>query len=179
MIKINLIPVKRKKKPKPVPIFLGVMALLLVLSTVGVVFYAKSIDAEIKSLENQKQANAQKLKELQQKVKEVKNFESLNAQVSQRKEIIEQLTKNQSLPVRLLDEMSMSLTDGVWISSLSISGKQIRLSGTGFKNTDIVSFVQSLKRSELFKDVNLLGTSRKMQGKVETYAFNMTLAVAI
>jgi type IV pilus assembly protein PilN len=169
MIKINLIPVKRKKKPKPVPLFLGVMALLLV----------KSIGAEIKSLENQKQTNAKKLKELQQKVKEVKNFESLNAQVSQRKEIIEQLTKNQSLPVRLLDEMSMSLTDGVWISSLSISGKQIRLSGTGFKNTDIVSFVQSLKRSELFKDVNLLGTSRKMQGKVETYAFNMTLAVAI
>jgi type IV pilus assembly protein PilN len=179
MIKINLIPVKRKKKPKPVPLFLGVMVLLLAVSVIGVVFYAKSIGAEIKSLENQKQTNAKKLKELQQKVKEVKNYESLNAQVAQRKEIIEQLTKNQSLPVRLLDEMSISLTDGVWISSLSISGTQIRLSGTGFKNTDIVSFVQSLKRSELFKDVNLLGTSRKMQGKVETYAFNMTLAVAI
>jgi type IV pilus assembly protein PilN len=155
------------------------MVLLLAVSVIGVVFYAKSIGAEIKSLENQKQTNAKKLKELQQKVKEVKNYESLNAQVAQRKEIIEQLTKNQSLPVRLLDEMSISLTDGVWISSLSISGTQIRLSGTGFKNTDIVSFVQSLKRSELFKDVNLLGTSRKMQGKVETYSFNMTLAVAI
>jgi type IV pilus assembly protein PilN len=179
MIKINLIPVKRKKKPKPIPLFLGVMALLLVLSVIGVVFYAKSIDAEIKSLENRKQANAQKLKELEQKVREVKNYEKLNAQVSQRKDIIEQLTKNQSLPVRILDEMSMRLTDGVWLHSMSITGDQIKISGTGFKNTDIVSFVQSLKSSELFANVNLLGTTRKMEGEVETYTFNLTLEMVV
>lgn len=177
MIKINLIPVKRKAKPKPVPFFMVVMALLLGVSLAGVVLYTKSVNAEIKSLEDQKQANAQKLKELEQKVKEVKNYESLNAQVAQRKQIIEQLTKNQSLPVRILDEMSTRLTDGVWLQSMSISGNQLRIGGTGFKNTDIVSFVQSLKNSDLFTNVNLLGTARRMEGRVETYTFNLTLEV--
>ncbi len=177
MIKINLIPVKRKAKPKPVPFFLVIMALLLGLSAAGVIFYTKSVNAEIKSLEDQKKANAQKLAELEKKVREVKNYESLNAQVAQRKNIIEQLTKNQSLPVRILDEMSMRLTDGVWLQSMSISGNQLRIAGTGFKNTDIVSFVQSLKKSDMFTNVNLLGTARQMEGEVETYTFNMTLQV--
>jgi Tfp pilus assembly protein PilN len=177
MIKINLTKVKRKKKAKPVPLYLGAMALLIVVSIIAVVIWGKSIDAEIKGLENKKQANAQKLKELDEKVKEVKNFESLNSQVSQRKEIIEQLTKNQSMPVRILDEMSSRLTDGVWLNTMSISGNKLTMSGVGFKNTDIVSFVQSLKDSEMFNNVNLLGTSRQMMGEVETYSFNMTLEV--
>jgi type IV pilus assembly protein PilN len=177
MIKINLIPVKRKKKAKPVPLFLAAMLLLIVASVIAVFVWGKSIDSTIDALEKQKQANAQKLKELDAKVKEVKNFESLNAQVTQRKEIIEQLTRNQSLPVRIIDEMSTRLTDGVWLKSMVISGKSLRISGTGFKNTDIVSFVQSLKDSELFTNVNLLGTSRQMVGGIETYSFNMTLEV--
>jgi Tfp pilus assembly protein PilN len=84
---------------------------------------------------------------------------------------------NQSLPVRILDEISTRLTDGVWLQSMSISGNNLRIGGTGFKNTDIVSFVQSLKNSDLFTNVNLLGTVRKMEGTAETYTFNMTLEV--
>jgi type IV pilus assembly protein PilN len=179
MIKINLIPVKRKKKAKPVPPFLVAAVLLLLLSGIGVLFAYKSIAATVTDLENQKKANAEKLKELEKKVAEVKNFENLNKQVAQRKNIIEQLTKNQSIPVRILDEMSNSLTDGIWFTSMNITGKRITISGIGFSNTDIVTFVQSLKASDFFDDVNLQGTSRKLQGTVETYTFNLTVEVMI
>lgn len=179
MIKINLIPVKRRKKPKPVPPFLVAMALLLVLSGVAVAYYNSYKADQIQELETRKKASEQKLKELEQRVQEVKNFESLNAQVSQRKQIIEQLTKNQSMPVRVLDEMSKRLTDGVWLKSMSITGNKISLSGVGFSNTDIVSFVQNLKASELFTNVELKGTTRQMVGEVETYGFSMVLEVKV
>jgi len=177
MIKINLITVKRKKKPKPVPLFLVAMIVLILVSAIGMFAYAKSVDSQIQTLENQKKVNAEKLKELEKKVAEVKNFEKLNEQVQKRKEIIEQLTKNQSLPVRILDEISNRLTDGVWLKSMRISGDNINITGTGFKNTDIVSFVQSLKASDMFNNVNLLGTSRAVVGGVETYTFNLTFEV--
>jgi type IV pilus assembly protein PilN len=177
MIKINLIPVKRKKKAKPVPLFLAVMLLLIVASVIGVYAYSASVNAQIETLENKKKANAEKIKELDKKVAEVKNFESLNAQVQKHKEIIEQLTKNQRLPVRLLDEISGRITDGVWLKTMRISGGKLNISGAGFKNTDIVSFVQNLKESEMFTDVNLLGTSRALVEGVETYSFNMNIEV--
>ena len=178
MIKINLIPVKRKIKAKPVPPFLIAAVLILLVSGIGVLFAYKSIAATVTDLENQKNTNAEKLKELEKKVKEVKNFESLNQQVTQRKNIIKQLTANQSIPVRILDEMSTRLTDGIWITSMKISGKSITIGGVGFSNTDIVTFVQSLKASDFFDNVTLKGTSRMMQGTVETYTFTLVLEVA-
>ncbi len=178
MIKINLIPVKRRKeKPKAVPAFLVAMVLLLVVSGIAVGYYNAYKAGQIKELQQQKEANKKKLRELEKRVKEVKNFEKLNARVTKRKEIIEQLTKNQSIPVRILDEMSKNLTEGIWLQSMSISGKKIKIAGTGFSNTDIVSFVQQLKTSDFFNNVELQGTSKQMVGAVETYKFNLTLEI--
>ncbi len=179
MIRINLIPAKRKQKPKAVPPFIVAMILLLVVSGIAVFYYNSYKAGEVQRLENQKADNARKLQELEQRVQEVKNFESLNEQVRQRKEIIEQLTENQSLPVRILDEVSKRLTDGVWLNTMSISGNRISLTGNGFTNTDIVSFVQSLKSSDLFTNVELHGTTRQPMQGVETYSFNLTLEVKV
>jgi len=177
MIKINLIPVKRRKKPKPVPLFLVAMLALIAVSVIAVVLFVNSVNSQIAALEKQKQVNAERIKELDKKVAEVKNYESLNAEVQKRKEIIEQLTKNQSLPVRILDELSNRLTDGVWLKSLKITGTQLNISGSGFKNTDIVSFVQNLKASDMFTDVDLRGTSRAIVQGVETYTFTLIVGV--
>ncbi|MGD8351985.1 MAG: PilN domain-containing protein [Nitrospirota bacterium] len=177
MIKINLIPVKRKKKPRVVPPFVVAMVLLLVVSGVAVAYYNSYKAGQIEDLQKQKQANEQKLKELEKRVKEVKNFEKLNARVTKRKEIIEQLTKNQSIPVIILDEMSKNLTKGIWLKSMSISGTKIKVAGVGFSNTDIVSFVQQLKGSEYFVNVELQGTTRKMEQETETYNFNLILEI--
>jgi len=179
MIKINLVPVKRKKKPKPLPMFLVAMVALFLASGAAVVYYNFHKAGQIEKLENQKKANEEKIQELELKVAEVKNFEKLNAEVSKRKEIIEQLTKSQSVPVRILDEVSRRLTDGVWLTSMTITEKKIAISGSGFSNTDIVSLVQSLKGSELFANVELKGTTRLMVGDVETYTFNMEVELKI
>lgn len=174
MIKINLIPAKRKKKPKPVPQFLLVMIALLLLAGLGAAFSSYYWGEKVATLEAQKRANAKTIAALQQKLKEVKDFEKLNEIFQRRQEVIEQLTKNQRVPVMILDEMSSRLTDGIWLTSMSIAGKKISISGKGFSNTDIVAFVQSLKDSQIFVDANLLGTS-KVGGKVSTYKFSITL----
>lgn len=179
MIKVNLIPTKRKKKPTPVPAFLIASVLLLVFALVGVVSYSYFLDLKVKDLEAQKAANARKLAELNDKIKEVKGFEQLNRKYQQRKEIIEKLTKNQSVPVKILDEMSRRLTDGVWLNSMSISGEKISIDGFGFTNSDIVSYVQNLKESKLFQDVVLLETREAGKGEVELYSFKINLQAKV
>lgn len=179
MIKINLLPVKRKKKPKPVPPFLIVGVLLLTFSVIALITYSYVLGSKIEDLESQKAANAERIAELNEKLKEVKDFERLNKKYKERQAIIEQLTKNQSIPVRILDEMNRRLTDGVWLKSMSISGDRINLDGVGFTNSDIVGYVQSLKESELFTEVVLLETRQAGSGGVDTYAFKINLKVKV
>jgi len=102
------------------------------------------------------------------------NFEEQKKTLEQRKNIIEQLRKNQSLPVRILTEMSNVLASGIWLQSMSVSGESISISGAGFTNEDVVNYVDNLKKSKLFTDVNLIGTQKAGSGKVVTYQFTLT-----
>jgi type IV pilus assembly protein PilN len=178
MIKINLLPLKKKKKAKPVPSFLIAAVLLLTFFIIVALSYSYILKSKIGTLEAQKAENAKKLAALNEKIKEVQGFENLNKKFQQRKEIIEQLTKNQSLPVRVLDEMSKRLVEGVWLRSMAISRNGISIDGVGFTNADIVNFVQTLKGSEIFKDVVLLETRQEKVEGEEVYLFKLTLKVA-
>lgn len=180
MIKINLLPVKRKKKkkPKPVPTFVIVGVLFLTVSVIAGLYYDRYfLKGKISSLEGTKKNNEDKIAELNKKIVEVKDFEKLNKTFTDRKNIIEQLRKNQSLPVRILDEMSSRLTDGVWLTSMTIDGGNISLDGVGFSNTEVVTFVQSLKESPLYKEVYLHGTDAATIEKIEVFKFKITLQV--
>jgi Tfp pilus assembly protein PilN len=178
MIRINLAPVKRKrKKPKPIPVFLAAAVIVLLFAVIVTAYLNLYMKSRIKSLNAQKAENKVKIAQLQDKIKEVQNFETLNAKYSSRKQIIEELKKNQSLPVRILDELSTRLTDGVWLSSLNISKTGLNLSGTGFNNDDVVTFVQSLKASQLFTDVYLQGTNQANQEGINVYTFQLSMKV--
>ena len=178
MIRINLAPLKRKrKKPTPIPSFLAAAAILMLVAVIFTVYLNYYMKAKIKALNTQKEENKVRIAQLEDKIKEVKNVEAMNAKYSSRKQIIEELKKNQSRPVKIMDELSTRLTDGVWLTSLDISKTDVNLSGTGFTNDDVVTFVQTLKQSPLFSDVYLHGTT---QGNVEgytIYSFQISLKV--
>lgn len=177
MIKINLLPYRRKKKPKPVPAFL-IIGVFLMLTAVIASFYVNYIfKSRAADLEGQKDSKAKEMVALDEKIKEVNNFEALNKTFTERKNIIEQLTQTQGLPVKILDEISTRLTDGIWLVSMDIAGSSINMSGIGFSNSDIVSFVQNLKNSPLFQEVNLTGTQQSAQDNIDVYTFNLTLQI--
>ncbi len=199
MIKINLLQHKRRKKARKIPSFVMAGLGLLLLAVIVTFFFDYSMKGRLASLKQQKASNDAKLAMLQSKIAEVQKFEKLNEKFDQRKQIIEQLRQNQALPVKILDEISTRLTDGVWLSALGISpapslpvkkikkgpakpagggvADNIQMSGFGYTNDDIVQFVQSLKGSALFTDVYLVGTSKSSISGVEVYSFSLTMKV--
>ncbi|MBI4822616.1 MAG: PilN domain-containing protein [Nitrospirae bacterium] len=177
MIKINLLPYKKKKKkPKPLPGFLIMCILLLAVSvTAGLIYDLYFLKSKIASLEGRKAENAKKIVQLGEKITEVQDFEKLNKQFTDRKNIIESLRKNQNLPVRILDEMSNTLTEGIWLTGMSIDNLNINIDGVGFTNPEIVAFVQKLKSSPLFTEVYLHGTTKSSAEGIEVFTFKITL----
>ncbi len=177
MIRINLIPTKRKKKAKPLATYL-VSAALITVAFIALAFFANTyMGSRIKALEEKSAENKKLLARLDEKIKEVKNFEAINKKFSDRKKVIEELTEGQSLPVRILDTLSMSLTDGIWITSLSIQKGKVSLAGIGFNNNEIVDFISSMKNAELFMNVVLLGTNKQAIGAVEVFNFKASFSV--
>jgi type IV pilus assembly protein PilN len=179
MIKVNLIPVKRKKKAKPIPTFLiiGVFVTIGALFISGLFFYrATRILAETRA---QHMANENRLAELKEKIKAVENFEQLNKTFDQRNKIIEQLSKNKSVPVILLDEVSNLLPRGVWLDRMTVSGNTIKLDGHGFTNSDIVAFVDKIKASKKFADVYLTQSKDKEIDTVQLYQFSLTFRIKV
>jgi len=177
MIKVNLIPTKKKKKQKPVPVFL-IYTVLLTLA-VGAIFlyityhFSSTVAAkEAKVKENEKTIVA-----LKEKIKAVEDFEKLNKTFQQRKDIIEELGRNKSRPVKILDEISALLPPGVWVISADVKALDVSLSCIAFTNTDVVNYVNNLKNSKLFADVYLQESVQSKVAAATVYSFKLTFKV--
>ncbi len=185
MIKINLLPTtgkdksKKKKSPKKVTglqqqLILGGLILAVVL--VGMWFFWNRQKNIIAALQRDKASAEAKLQQQEIILSEVKNVEEEKKNVAEKIAIIEQLKKNQSGPVRLLDEISKALPLGVNIVSLTESSNIVSLQGQAFTNNDVVRFVDNLKASRLLTNVMLLETSQTTVEKTEIYNYKLQLA---
>ncbi|MCX7794044.1 MAG: PilN domain-containing protein [Thermodesulfovibrionales bacterium] len=179
MIRINLLPAvrKRKKRPKPLPSFIVIGVLLSLFASIGIVYAMFHLKNKISSLEAEKKNNEKEIAELNKKLKDVENFEKLNKSFKERKEIIEKLRKDQSFPVKILNEVSKALPPGVWLTNLSYGGDSITLEGYGYTNDDVVSYVDGLKKSDLFTDVYLHETKLTTIEKISVYQFKISFKV--
>ncbi len=179
MIKVNLLPLKRKKKAKPLPSFLVITILITVVICILMAYLAFFFNSRLSAKKEQFAANEKKIAELKEKIKTVEDFEQRNKTFKERTEIIEQLSKNKSLPVKVLDEFSSLLPNGVWLQTMSVSGETISLEGYGYMNNDIVSYVDNIKSSPMFTDVYLQESKSVEADKLALYGFKLTCRLKV
>ncbi len=178
MIRINLLPYKRKKKAKPLPTFVISTALITVIAFCALAYLFFYFNADLQAANDRFEGNKKRIAELKNKIKEVDNFEKLNKTIEERTKIIEQLRKNQNKPVMILDEISRNLPKGVWLNIMTVSGDNGNIDGHAFTNTDVVAFVDNLKSSKLLADVYLQETRQVEIEKIPLYHFKLTFKVA-
>ena len=161
MIKINLLPTKKKAPKKVIDLQqqLLLALLVLILLGMGLGYYWLQQSRLIASLKKEKAEKEAMVQKQLNDLKEVETIGTARAKVKEKIDIIEQLKKNQAGPVRLLDELSTATPPGVMVGSRAESGNHISIDGEGFTNDDIVKFVDHLKASPFLANVVLLETS--------------------
>ncbi len=177
MIKINLLPLKRKKKPKPIPPFLITGVGLTTISLIVMIGLVFAFNSRLSSKKAQYKINETKIAELKAKIKEVENYEKLNKTIQEKNSVIEQLRKNQSIPVKLLDEASSLLPNGVWLNAMTLSGENVNIDGYAFANSDIVSYVDNMKNSQTFTEVFLQESKSAKIDNTNLYMFKLTFKI--
>jgi len=180
MIRVNLLPIKRKKKAKPLPTLVIVTTLITVVVICALAYLFYYYSSVLQATQNRFESNTKKIAELKDKIKEVDNFEKLNKTIEDKTKIIEQLRKNQNIPVMMLDEISKNLPKGVWLSSMTVTGggSSVNIEGFAFTNADVVAYVDNLKSSKLLTEVYLEESKQAEIDKIPLYQFKMTFKVA-
>ncbi len=178
MIRINLLVTGRKKAFAVPPVIIyGIVALVILLAAMaGVTLYMNGSIAERQAAINVKQ---QKLTKLKAALAEVKNYERDNREFREKTRVIEQLKKKQIVPLRLLDEVSEMLPQGVWLTELKDKSGLTSIDGYAFSNSDLVSYVQSLKKSAFLANVSLIESRQVDLGDFSVYKFRLSLRVKV
>jgi len=178
MIKINLLPTKKKKTLiLPRPFIYGIVATIVLL--VVVIMLTFYLNKQITTMKNNLFAKEQRLKQLQAKLIEVQNYERDNQEFRQKTKIIEQLKKNQAAPLILLDEVSDKLPNGVWLTKLEDEGGTVSIEGFAFTNSDLVRYVQNLKNSKYLSEVMLIESRQTDLEGFSIYKFNLTFKIKV
>ena len=156
MIRINLLGVERQKVRK-LPTFtvqakqLTVACSLILVASVGVVGWwfwslrqaSAQVDADIAAAQ-------QEQVRLQSVLAEVKQFEGRRSQLQQRVQLIEQLRAGQSFPVQLLDQVSRSIPEMLWLVDMEQKAEALTIQGRSNTLASIADFVGNLEGTGLF-----------------------------
>lgn len=177
MIRINLLPTKKKPLIIPPTLVYGVIATVLVLA--ALIVFTVYMNKKVTAMQAEISTKEQKLNQLKTALKEVENYEKDNAEYRQKVSIIEQLKKNQIVPLRLLDEVSEMLPKGVWLVNLTDRMGTVSIEGYSFSNPDLVNYVQKLKGSKYLVDVNLVQSRQETLEGVSVYKFSLTLRIRV
>ena len=177
MIKVNLLSLKKRKKKKPLPTFLISMVFVTLLAGAILAYLIFFFSGRVSERQAKVKGNEAKIEELKRKIKDVEDYEKRNAVFQQRKEIIETLGRNKSVPVKIVDEINALLPPGVWLISMEVKGDAVNLNCTAFTNTDVVNYVDNLKSSKLFSDIYLQESVQAQTAGFSLYNFRLTFKV--
>ena len=157
MIKINLLAVDRERTKRKATTFqvgqkitVG-CSLILVVAALVVGWWFWSIQRDSADLDQQIADAESETARLKTVILQVQQFETRAAQLHERVTLIEQLSKRQMGPVHLLDQVSRSLPDTMWLVDLKQLGTDVIIEGR-CSNLDALSdFVSGLEGSNLFE----------------------------
>jgi len=154
MIRINLLGVERTRARKPVTFDFGqrltlVAGLIVVAAVLVVGGWFFSIRREAAQLETDLGVARQEATRLRALTAEVQKYEAQREQLRQRVALITQLRSGQSIPVQLLDHISRSLPDMLWLTTMEQAEGQMTLEGRSTTLIALSDFVGNLGNTSL------------------------------
>jgi len=126
----------------------GSLIVLLALAYAGWSYW--SLDQRSQQVERDIDAARVEEQRLIQVISEVREFEARRGRLEQRVSLIEELRRGQTAPVHILDQVSRSIPDMVWLTKISQSGYDLTIEGNCLSLTELSDFVGALEHSRYF-----------------------------
>jgi type IV pilus assembly protein PilN len=179
MIKINLLLARKEKKKAGLrkEYIVLLVSVVLLIAGLGVIQYL---------LGKEKDDTLTKISETK---KEIAYYKSLTTEVNKAKEeqkmlqnrldIINSLRKEKARPARILDELSIDKPEKLHLESLKKDGSKLGIEGIALDDETIANFMTNLRKSKLFKNVDLVVSEQVEQSKIKLKKFILSCEIIL
>ena len=172
MIRINLVRGKRKKRRELSVGSLWIAFPLVVLA--GTLYFHTTVTGKISKLDaGIVKANAEIVR-LKKEIGEVEKFKARKVELQKKVDIISNLQKGRTGPVRYFEALSAAIPEKCWIDTLGVKGGKVTLSGVALNNYTIANFMTALGQTGRFRDVVLGAAEQATVAGVKLVKFNLT-----
>lgn len=177
MIRINLLPVRAIKKKESTRQMFSVLLLSIGLLLVVIVFFHLLQLREINGMNAQIAAYNEEIKRLKADTKDVNKFKMEKEDLQRRLNKIYDLQRAKTGPVRVLDELAMSLPGKLWLTSLKEKDGKMELKGIAMDNPTIAQFMTNLEKTGVIKNVELVVSQQLERKELKLKEFTLTCQV--
>ena len=179
MIKINLLLARKEKKKVGIrkEFIVLILSIVLLVVVLGGIQYL---------LEREKSDILAKISETK---KEIAYYKSLTTEVLKAKEaqktlqdklnVINTLRKEKALPAKVLDELSIDKPEKMHLESVRKDGAKLGIEGIALDDETIANFMTNLRKSKLFKNVDLVVSEQVEQSKIKLKKFILSCEIIL
>lgn len=177
MVRINLLPVKISKKKETAKQQLAILLVSVVVVLVAglaVVVYAQ---AQIKTTKDDIAKSESELQQLKDKIGQLENLKKLKDEVTKKLDVLAQLRRGKTGPVRRLATLSDATPEKLWLTKYTESGTNVSIGGIALDEDLIAAFMRNLQGSEDFTNVELVVSEQTEVSGVKAKRFELTCAL--
>lgn len=177
MAKINLLPWREERRQERKREFMITTSLVLALAAGLVLLGDRIVNNQIDNQKARNQYLTQNIRELDKKVRELKELQRRRNQLIDRMRVIQELQGNRPIIVRVMDQLVRTIPDGVFYQSLSTKGKRIQIKGVAESNNRVSSLMRSLDASDWLANPNLDAVRAAPQFGDQANTFNLSVQI--
>jgi type IV pilus assembly protein PilN len=177
MIKINLLLTRKEKKK------IGVRKEFIVLILSMVLLFACFVSIQWKTGKEKEEI----LSEISRTKKEISYYKTLITEINKAKDsqkifqdklnVINSLKKGKSSPARILDEISVGKPEKIQLESLKKEGSKLGIEGIALDDETVANFMTNLRKSKVFKNVELVVSEQTEQSKIKLKKFVLSCEI--
>lgn len=149
MIKINLLPRKKKSNAPGREFIIGCACIFLVLS-VSLFFYVQ-FKFKIKALTGQIAETKRQIENSKVKVEQINQLKKDKESLERKLNLIKDMKSKQKGPASILNDIASYIPEKVWLTSLSSKTDEVSLEGMSLTENSIAHFMENLEgKAKLF-----------------------------
>jgi len=178
MIKINLLQVRKEKK-------IGIRKEIIVLILSLVLLFVGLFLVQWKTNKDKEETLAQ----ISKTKEEITRYKSLTKDLEVAKQtqkilqdklnVINTLRKQKSGPAKVLDELSIDKPEKVYFESVKKDGSNLGIEGIALDDETVANFMTNLRKSKLFKKVDLIVSESTELSKIKLKKFILSCEIIL
>ncbi|RNC69860.1 MAG: fimbrial protein [Desulfuromonadales bacterium] len=177
MVRINLLPVRTSKKKETARqqlLILAASVIVVLIAGLGLFTYAQ---ARIKATRDEITRAEGELQQLKVKIGELENVKKLKEEVTKKLDVLAQLRRGKTGPVRRLATLADATPEKLWLTKYSEGGTNVSIGGIALDEDLIATFMRNLQNSADYTNVELVVSEQTEVSGIKAKRFELTCAI--